>query len=89
MVVAVIVLHRNSVGDGPQWATYFVLYLHVFTAISLDWPAVLFQFVQIPTMPKIPAELKPAVSNHIAPEALFWFRWAAFATIVSASEPRR
>ena len=82
MVVAVIVLHRNSVGDGPQWATYFVLYLHVFTAILWIGLLYYFNFVQIPTMPKIPAELKPAVSNHIAPEALFWFRWAAFATIV-------
>ena len=33
-------------------------------------------------MPEIPAELKPAVSKYIAPEALFWFRWAALATVV-------
>ena len=31
-------------------------------------------------MPDIPAELKPAVSKYIAPEALFWFRYAALAT---------
>ena len=41
-----------------------------------------FNFVQIPTMPKIPAELKPAVSKHIAPSALFFFRWAAAFTIL-------
>ena len=34
-------------------------------------------------MPAIPAELKPAVSKYIAPEALFWFRWAALATVVA------
>jgi uncharacterized membrane protein len=33
-------------------------------------------------MPEIPAELKPAVSKYIAPEALFWFRWAALFTWV-------
>jgi uncharacterized membrane protein len=34
-------------------------------------------------MPKIPDELKPAVSRFIAPEALFWFRWGAMATIIT------
>ena len=41
-----------------------------------------FNFVQIRVMPSIPAELKPAVGKHIAPEALFWFRWSALATVV-------
>lgn len=41
-----------------------------------------FNFVQIRIMPLIPAELKPAVGKYIAPEALFWFRWAALATVV-------
>ncbi|TMI34260.1 MAG: hypothetical protein E6H41_13165, partial [Betaproteobacteria bacterium] len=38
--------------------------------------------VQIPSMPKIPDEQKPAISKVIAPSALFWFRWAAMATII-------
>ncbi len=42
-----------------------------------------FNFVQIRKMPDIPAELKPAVSKYIAPEALFWFRWAAFFTVLA------
>lgn len=41
-----------------------------------------FNFVQIPTMPTVPAELKPGVTKYIAPVALFWFRWAAVATLV-------
>ena len=48
--------------------------------IGLLW---YFNFVQIPSMPKIPDEQKPAIGKVIAPAALFWFRWAAFATIVS------
>jgi uncharacterized membrane protein len=48
--------------------------------IGLLW---YFNFVQIPSMPKIPDEQKPAVSKVIAPTALFWFRWAALATVVT------
>ncbi len=58
-------------------------WLHVFFA--LVWVGLLyyFNFVQIPTMPKIPAELKPGVSKHIAPVALFYFRWAAAFTVLT------
>ena len=40
-------------------------------------------FVQIPSMPKIPDDQKPAIGKVIAPAVLFWFRWAALATIVT------
>jgi len=62
----------------------FVLrWLHVISGVM--WIGLLwyFNFVQIPTMPKIPDELKPAVGKHIAPEALFWFRWGAMATLIT------
>jgi uncharacterized membrane protein len=48
--------------------------------IGLLW---YFNFVQIPSMPKIPDEQKPAIGKVIAPAALFWFRWAALSTIVT------
>ncbi len=48
--------------------------------IGLLW---YFNFVQIPNMPNIPDEQKPAISKVIAPKALFWFRWAAIATLIS------
>ena len=34
-------------------------------------------------MPNIPDEQKPAIGKVIAPAVLFWFRWAALATIVT------
>ena len=34
-------------------------------------------------MSKITDEQKPAITKVIAPAALFWFRWAAFATILT------
>ena len=57
-------------------------WLHTFFGIVWIGLLYYFNFVQIPTMPKIPAELKPAVSKHIAPSALFFFRWAAAMTVL-------
>ena len=55
-------------------------WVHVVAGILWIGLLYYFNFVQIRVMPAIPAELKPAVSKHIAPEALFWFRWSALAT---------
>ena len=57
-------------------------WLHVVCGIMWIGLLYYFNFVQIPTMPKIPAELKPGVSKFIAPEALFWFRWGAAFTVL-------
>ncbi len=61
---------------------HLVLWFHVLSGVM--WIGLLwyFNFVQIPSMPKIPDDQKPAVSKVIAPTALFWFRWAALSTIV-------
>ena len=60
---------------------FLIRYLHVLSGIM--WIGILwyFNFVQIPSMPKIPDEQKPAIGKVIAPEALFWFRWGAFFTV--------
>ena len=55
-------------------------WIHVLSGILWIGLLYYFNFVQIRKMPDIPAELKPAVSKYIAPEALFWFRYAALAT---------
>ena len=68
--------------DNEFWSAIF-RYLHVLSGIM--WIGLLwyFNFVQIPNMPNIPDEQKPAIGKVIAPAALFWFRWAALATIVT------
>lgn len=68
--------------DITLWQAVF-RWIHV--AAGILWIGLLyyFNFVQIRVMPAIPAELKPAVGKHIAPEALFWFRWAALATVLA------
>jgi uncharacterized membrane protein len=67
---------------GEFWKFLF-RWLHVLSGVM--WVGLLwyFNFVQMPSMPRIPDEQKPAVTKVIAPEALFWFRWAAMATIVT------
>lgn len=68
--------------QGATFWPFVIRWLHI--ASGIMWIGLLwyFNFVQIPTMPKIPDELKPGVSRFIAPAALFWFRWAAMATLV-------
>lgn len=66
-------------GDLEQQA---IRWLHTFFGILWIGLLYYFNFVQIPTMPKIPAELKPGVSKHIAPSALFFFRWGAALTVL-------
>ncbi len=56
-------------------------WLHVLAGILWIGLLYYFNFVQTPSMPKIPDAEKPAVTKVIAPEALFWFRWAAMFTL--------
>jgi uncharacterized membrane protein len=68
--------------DRIFWSWLF-RYLHVIAGIM--WIGLLWylNFVQIPSMSKIPDEHKPAISKVIAPAVLFWFRWAALVTIIT------
>jgi uncharacterized membrane protein len=66
------------------WGTFVMRWLHVMSGVM--WIGLLwyFNFVQIPTVPKIePAEHRAAITKFIAPNALFWFRYAALATVVT------
>ena len=73
--------------DGGNIDVYFwqflFRYIHVLAGtmwIGLLW---YFNFVQIPNMPKIPDEQKPAIGKVIAPAALWYFRWGAMFTLIS------
>jgi uncharacterized membrane protein len=87
LLVAIVLLTAaltgQSVAIDMGWWRFFMRWLHVICGVM--WIGLLwyFNFVQIPSMPKIPDEQKPAVSKVIAPTALFWFRWAALATVVT------
>lgn len=62
--------------NGLRWA-------HTISGVLWIGLLYYFNFVQIPSMAKIPDEQKPAIGKVIAPTALFWFRWAALATVVT------
>ena len=84
-VVLFLILYFGNDGfdfDRLFWSWLF-RYIHV--VVGIMWIGLLwyFNFVQIPSMPKIPDEHKPAIGKVIAPSALFWFRWAALLTILS------
>ena len=83
VLAAVLAVLTGSIHASHIWGAFFLRWLHVLAGVM--WIGLLwyFNFVQIPSMPKIPDEQKPAVSKVIAPTALFWFRWAALATVVT------
>jgi uncharacterized membrane protein len=86
LIILIIILvaaagARVAIGEHGWWL-FAMRWLHVTAGVM--WIGLLwyFNFVQTPSMPKIPDEQKPAISKVIAPAALFWFRWAAMATII-------
>ena len=85
VILVVLMLVAGTFGKAGEmgWWTFVMRWLHVLSGVM--WIGLLwyFNFVQIPSMPKIPDEHKPAIGKVIAPAALFWFRWAALATIVT------
>ena len=86
VLAGVMIYAFGSVAPGGFdlifWQAVF-RWTHVFAGIL--WIGLLwyFNFVQIRVAPSIPDELKPAIGKHIAPEALFWFRWSALATVLA------
>ena len=84
VLLIVIVLAVGALTDGGMRGgdLFIVRWLHVMAGVM--WIGLLwyFNFVQTPSMPKIPDEQKPAIGKVIAPAALFWFRWSALATMV-------
>ncbi|MEL0151498.1 MAG: urate hydroxylase PuuD [Rhodobiaceae bacterium] len=75
-------LDSGGTFDTTFWAFLF-RWLHVLSGIMWIGLLYYFNFVQIPNMPNIPDEQKPAIGKVIAPAALWWFRWAAMATLVT------
>lgn len=83
VLAALLAFLTGSIQMSSAWLAFLFRWLHVLSGIM--WIGLLwyFNFVQIPSMPKIPDEQKPAIGKVIAPTALFWFRWAAVATVAT------
>jgi uncharacterized membrane protein len=88
-IVLAILLFIGLFFGGGDWSfdqlfwSWLFRYFHVLAGIM--WIGLLWylNFVQIPSMPKLTDEQKPAITKVIAPAVLFWFRWSALATIVT------
>ena len=89
VLLIIIIVAASGVTDGGAragdhaWWSFVFRWFHVMSGVM--WIGMLwyFNFVQMPSMPKIPDEQKPAIGKVIAPAALFWFRWAALSTVVT------
>ena len=83
IIALVLALAAKGLTLDYAWWTFFFRWLHVLSGVM--WIGLLwyFNFVQTPSMPKIPVEQRPAITKFIAPTALFWFRWAAVSTLVT------
>src|ERR1700744_2709803 len=74
--------YSNDHYDRVFWEAV-ARWLHVFFGILWIGLLYYFNFVASRKTPEIPAELRPALSKYIPPEALFWFRWAAACTVLA------
>ena len=90
LLIIIVVLVVGISGVAPAfashaWGLFFVRWLHVLAGVM--WIGLLwyFNFVQMPSMPKIPDEQKPAISKVIAPAALLYFRHAALWTVITGA----
>ncbi|MBN8483231.1 MAG: urate hydroxylase PuuD [Sphingomonadales bacterium] len=81
----VVMFHFAGASEGvlPVNSASVLSWLHVFFGIV--WIGLLYylNFVQVPTMPAIPAELKGGVTGYIAPKVLFFFRYGALLTVLT------
>lgn len=81
LILFLIAGHYEYLTDSVFWSMLF-RWIHIFFGVLWIGLLYYFNFVQIPSMPKIPDEQKPAISKVIAPAALFFFRWAAAGTVL-------
>ena len=81
-IVMIVAFGKVHGVDTVFWQAVF-RWMHVFFGILWIGLLYYFNFVQTRKMPDIPAELKPAISKYITPEALFWFRWSALFTVLA------
>lgn len=82
-VLLVLIVLAMGANLASLELSFLFRWIHIMVGtmwIGLLW---YFNFVQIPSMAKIPDEQKPAIGKVIAPTALFWFRYAALLTVLS------
>lgn len=84
MVAVIFGFHGGFIAsDASVWTMGFLRAVHVWAGILWIGLLYYFNFVQIPTMPSVPADLKPGVTKYIAPKALLFFRHGSLLTLLA------
>src|SRR5687768_4576321 len=88
LIIAIVIVVGLITGQMTKvdhaYATFIMRWLHVISGVL--WIGLLWylNFVQVPTMPTIqPVESRTAITKFIAPNVLFYFRYAALATVIT------
>ena len=88
LLIIIVVVIGATTGQMTRidhaWGTFAMRWLHVISGVL--WIGLLWylNFVQVPTMPTIqPVESRTAITKYIAPNVLFYFRYAALATVIT------
>ena len=82
LAILVAIWRHSEYLTTSGYLAHLFRWIHVWFGILWIGLLYYFNFVQIPSMPKIPDEQKPAIGKVIAPTALFFFRWAAAGTVL-------
>ena len=82
LLVGMIGFNLSAGADGAAVVMGTLRAAHAWAGVLWIGLLYYFNFVQIPTMPSVPAELKPGVTKYIAPKALLFFRHSALLTVI-------
>jgi uncharacterized membrane protein len=82
-LIAAVAVMLHWAGSATVDVNSVFRWFHVFFGIL--WIGLLYylNFVQVPTMPTVPDELKKGITGYIAPKVFFFFRWSALLTVVT------
>ena len=85
LAVVMIVAYGRLSPSGMDRTWWIAIFRWMHVGFGILWIGLLYylNFVQVPTMPAIPAEQKGAITGHIAPKVFFFFRYAALLTVVT------
>jgi uncharacterized membrane protein len=86
LAIIIAVLHATGAkmfALDHNWSLVAMRWLHIVSGVL--WIGLLWylNFVQVPSMPSIPAENRSAITKVIAPNVLFYFRYGALATVIT------
>src|SRR3954467_509100 len=87
LLIVIMIVIGAATGQWTKidhaWATFAMRWLHV--ASGVLWIGLLWylNFVQGPNIPSLPGQNRSAISKHIAPSVLFYFRYGALATVIT------